>query len=104
MLKTNQGEIQDGKSNKLYFEAEGQECQPMRGLGTDCETNQRRRVNQNLDVSSDGKMSVDFPVCHCHREIWRGSEIPHEIKNQDAANRDAAHQTVGEKKMRIIRE
>ena len=68
----------------------------MRGLGTDRVTNQRRRVNWNLDVSSDGKMSVGFPVCH--REIWRGSEIPHEIKNQDAANRDEAHQTVGEKK------
>ena len=29
-----------------------------------------------------GKMSVDFPVCHCRGEIWRGSGILSEIKIQ----------------------
>ena len=83
MLKTNQGEIQDGKSYKLPPEL-------------------RKLANErDCAVSSDRKNKCrDFPVCHCRGEIWPGSEIQSDINIQDASNRDDEES----EKLRIILE
>ena len=85
MLKTNQGTW--GGVNLILRSSE---YRPMRCLGRIGTTNERLRGNKNLDVSSDGKITVDFPVCHCRGEIWTGSEFP-DSRDQEASNRDDDH-------------